>query len=225
MRFDFLLAKPLIGGLPVLFLLCLIAGLLLSPAFCAFMMCSTLFLVMPPPIIAEKAQFSKYLYGVLPVRRKNITRAHFCYIFLVHFAAEIIEILCAVLAIHLKLYRFLPNHNSAAYLNIQAAFAETTYCFYLLLGITFAAFLIFAYLELISNVFGRENCIKVIIVTCAVLGVIGFILMRSLKGIRINLPSVTFLAVLINLMMVGITLLFGEISAKAAIKREMRGGN
>ena len=87
MRFDFLTARPL-AIIPAATIAVIFFGLSLffAPLICSYITLVAMIFVIPLQAVAEKSGFHK-LYGTLPVRRSNITRARFLYIFLVHFAA------------------------------------------------------------------------------------------------------------------------------------------
>ncbi|MDE7364709.1 MAG: ABC-2 transporter permease, partial [Ruminococcus sp.] len=112
MRFDFLTAKPFALGIFIIgAVLFFTLSLLFSPIINAYISFVAMIFVMPLQSVADKSNFNK-LYGILPVKRSNITRARFLYIFLVIFASEIIEFILAVISRSLKLYRLLPNQNT-----------------------------------------------------------------------------------------------------------------
>lgn len=98
MRFDFLTAKPFalvtfIISAVVFFVL----SLILSPIINAYISFMAMIFVIPLQSVADKSDFNK-LYGILPVKRSNITRARFLYIFCVIFASEILEFVLAVIS-------------------------------------------------------------------------------------------------------------------------------
>lgn len=231
MRFDFLTAKPLaLVEFIILSFFCLILSLLFSPMLCSYIIFAAMIFIIPLQNIADKNNFNQ-LYGILPVKRKNITRARFLYIFLIHFITEIIEILIACVSISLKLYRILPNQESAPIQMIKNSFSNYITTFYAIIGIFAVVCLIFLYVEMIGQIYGRENEFKIIIIT---LGVIVFIIMGfiflSNKGIipMLKVPSIPtsntgkiILAVVINIIIFGLSTLFGEITANKVSKREL----
>ena len=231
MRFDFLTAKPvaLISFLLVLIICCGL-GLVFSPMICGYTMFGAMVFVIPLQSMADKNNFNK-LYGILPVERKNITRARFLYIFLVHFASEIIEFISAVIAKALKLYRLLPNQDGEMLQMIRESFADTNLIFTIIIGM-FAFFCIcFSYMEMMGQIFGRENEMKIITISLGVVVVliVGFLTLSehdiiptfSLPSMPSSVSGKIILAVVINIVMFLLCMIFGEITAKKLSGREL----
>ena len=113
MRFDFLTASAIskssseyIAGV-FMIVIALAVPLFIFPHSSFMYIFLAAPLIIPLQSYAEKSGFNK-LYGILPVKRKSITRARFLYIFLTHFAMEIVSILILVISIYAKLYELLP---------------------------------------------------------------------------------------------------------------------
>lgn len=231
LRFDFLTVKPIvITEVMIISAFCFILSLIFSPMICSYIMFIAMSCVIPLQNIADKNDFNK-LYGILPVKRKNITRARFLYIFLIHFITEIVEILMASISMALKLYRILPNQESEKIQMIKNSFNDSSLVFEMIVGIFAFLCLIFLYVEMTGQIYGRENEFKIIMIT---LGIIAFIIMGFLflsnKGIipMLKIPSLPksdtgkiILAVVINIIIFGLSVLFGEITANKISKREL----
>lgn len=231
MRFDFLTVKPVaMTEILIISAFCFILSLIFSPMICSYIMFMSIVCVIPLQNIADKNDFNK-LYGILPVKRKNITRARFLYIFLIHFITEIIEIAVALVSMRLKLYRILPNQESEKIQMIKNSFSDYVTAFSAIVGIFAVLCLVFLYTEMMGQIYGRENEFKIIMIT---LGIIVFIIMGFLflsdKGIipmlKIpDIPSSTsgkiILAAVINIVVFGLSVLFGEITASKLSKREL----
>lgn len=231
MRFDFLTAKPIVlTEVIIISTFCFILSLFFSPMICSYIVFMAIVCVIPLQNIADKNDFNK-LYGILPVKRKNITRARFLYIFLIHFITEIVGILMASISMALKLYHILPNQESEKIQMIKNSFSDYVTTFSSIVGIFTILCLIFLYVEMMGQIYGRENEFKIITIT---LGVIVFIIMGFLflsnKGIipMLKVPSLPssdigkiILAVVINIIIFGLSVLFGEITANKLAKREL----
>ncbi len=231
MRFDFLTAKP-IAFFPfvVITFFCFVLSLLFSPIICTYITFSAMVFVIPLQRVADRSGFNK-LYGTLPVRRLNITRARFLYIFLVHFATELLEVVLAVTARELKLYRILPNQNSESIQMISQGFNNSFLTFGIIIGLFTFFCLMFTYIEMMGQIYGRENEFKIIMITIGVISALlfGFFALLNRGIIPVIQPPdfptsstdrVT-LAILLNIFMLGLSVLFGEITAHKLAKREL----
>lgn len=231
MRFDFLTAKPLAwGGFIIAAVLFSLLSLFFSPIICAYITFGALMFVIPLQSIADKSNFNK-LYGILPVQRKNITRARFMYIFAVLFLSELFEIVMIVISMSLKLYRVLPNQNGEMMQMVKDSFSDTSLIFIMGLGMFTLFCLMFSYMEMMGQIFGRENEMKIIIITLGIICVLafGFFWLSEHDIIPVfrlpELPTTTAgkvtMGVILNIVMFGICLLFGEITANKLAKREL----
>lgn len=231
MRFDFLTAKPLAlrAFIPVVVLFSLLS-LFFSPLISSYVTFGAMVFVIPLQAVADKSGFHK-LYGTLPVKRSNITRARFLYIFLVHFAAEMLELVLAVIAMSLKLYRVLPNRNGEIMQMVKDSFGDTKLTLLMVIGMFTVFCLMFSYMEMMGQIYGRENEFKIIMMTLGVLTVLLVVfLVLSDHGIipTIKMPSlpdtvqgILLLGTILNIVMFGICTIFGEITANKLAKREL----
>ncbi|MDE6732713.1 MAG: ABC-2 transporter permease [Oscillospiraceae bacterium] len=231
MRFDFLSARPYaLAPAAIILLLCAALSLFFSPIISAYITFGAAIFIIPLGGVAEKSGFNR-LYGILPVNRKNITRARFIYIFFLHFIAEIIEIAIAFVSFNLKLNKLLPNQNGELAQMVSKGFEDG----FLIPVAIIAAFilfcLLFGYMEMMGQLFGRENELKIIIITLGVVcGVVFVILLLAEREIipTLKFPSLpvttagkVILGVVLNIIMLGICVLFGEITANRLAKREL----
>lgn len=231
MWFDFLCAKPvamvsylLLGILSVLF------SLFFSPAICAYMICGAIIFIIPLQNIAEKSDFNK-LYGILPIHRKNITSARFLLIFCLFFVTELIEIVMGLIIYNLKLYKILPNQTSATMQMVDRAFHDLFLTFIIIVGSFALVCLIFSYMEMMGQIFGRENEMKIILITLGVISVVaigffelsdhGIIPQLKLPSIPESLSGRVILGVVVNAVVFGLCMLFGKITANQLAKREL----
>lgn len=231
MRFDLLTAFPRASGIfifgSVLFIL---LGLFLAPLVCAYVTFIAVAFVIPLQGIADKSGFNK-LYGILPVARKNITRGRFLYIFLLHFTAELLGLAFAFLSMSLKLYRLLPNQNRETLQMIKNGFENTWQTLFVIFGMFTVFCLLFSYMEMMGQIFGRENEFKIIIITLLVItAVIAIFLFLSNNGVlpMMSLPSLPktvsgmfILGGSVNAAMLCICMIFGEITAGRLAKCEL----
>lgn len=201
------------------------AALFLSPmaAFCLIGAAGALIV----PLQSAKKDDLGRLYGTLPVGRKNITRARFLYIFAVHAAVTVMSFVFAFTAVMLNFNRFVPKTNDALkILSEEYDPEELMEAVPVLIG--FAAFscLVFAFMEMMGQIHGRENEMKILIILLGAVIVLimgGVFVLTQLGSPEIKLPdmplwagiTVTVIAVL------GICLLFGEITAAKLAKREL----
>ena len=231
MRFDFLTAKP-IAMKPVLFMLAMFGGLSLfiSPIIITYTTFAALVFVIPLQSAADKSGFHK-LYGILPVERKSITRGRFLYLFSVHFLFQLIEFAVMGLSFALGLNRLLPNQDSAAMQMVQESFADKPLAIKMGFGIFAFICILFSYMEMMGQIFGRENEMKIIMLTLAVITVIGFafaflsehdiIPAVSLPELPQTVGGTVLLGIAVDLVTLGLCLLFGEITAKKLAGREL----
>lgn len=232
MRFDFLTAKPIASG-SFIFVVVFFAllSLFFSPIISSYItFFGAMVFVIPLQGVADKCGFNK-LYGTLPVKRGNITRARFLYIFLVHFGAELAELFIAVIAKSIRLYRILPNQNSAMMQLVKDGFEDTRLTLYIIIGMFTFSCLLFLYVEMMGQIHGRENEFKIVMITLGALAVllVGFFKL-SVHGMipTIQLPSLPdtvqgllLLGTALNIAMCGIGLIFGEITVNRLAKREL----
>lgn len=230
-RFDFLTAKPLVSkAYLIIVALCFLLSLFFSPMVCCYITFGAMSFVIPLQTIAEKSSFHK-LYGILPVERKNITRARFLFIFLVPFFTELIEIGLALIAMWLRLYRMLPNKNTQMMQMVKTSFSDTVTTFSAIVLMFVSLCLIFAYMEMMGQIFGRENEMKIIVITLSVIVVlaVGFVNLLEhniIPSFQLpKLPATTLGRVLLiaamNMVMFGLCTIFGEITANKLARREL----
>ena len=220
MRFDFLTAADT-GCFPAVFLAALsVSGAFLFGPGCAAALILGLLRMLERVCI---------LYGILPVKRKNITRGRFLYIFMLHFIPEMIALLLLKPAFTLKVYRILPNQGSASLQMIENAFSSEfrSPCMIIFTVFSISCFA-FLYMEFTGQIFGHENDIKSIMVllltvtavvtTLTALG-IHDIIQVDFEKIR-NLKTLTA-GISLNTLLFLICLLLGEITAGKVSAKEI----
>lgn len=231
-HFDYLTAKPLtLSKYITAAVIAYVLSVVISPIAAGYLIFIGMFMINALSGVGEKSEFNK-LYGILPVKRKNITRARFLYIFLVMFISELTELLMAASSFAIKFYRFLPDKSTLAVSIGRKSIEEGKLSAYAFLILGFAAFCImFSYMEMMSSFFGRENEFKIIIVTLGVLTVLILIvnaIINSMDNVVIKIPSLPktatgrIIAVLVvNIAVFCINVLFGELTANKVSKREL----
>ena len=233
MRFDLLSAAPL-ALVPLIVIVLALTGIvfLIFPGAAAFMLAGALLFILPQGTIAEKSDFAK-LYGTLPVDRRNITRARFLFIFTCLFVAEVFALVLIALSLQFRLNTLLPNQG-AEFMQVAAqTFNSSAASNYTLTVALFAvACFAFSFMEMTGQIFGRESDLKVIFIAMGILTVIGVAFtilsdrdiipafnfeafVEKLKSIR------TALCIGIHIVLLGLNILFGEITANALAKREL----
>lgn len=230
-RFDFLTAKPIVlGGMVFTVLMFGSLSLFFSPIMCAWIMGSAIMFVLPLQEVADKNGFNK-LYGTLPVKRRNVTRGRFLYVYLVHFLTEQLELVIIMIAKTIRLYRILPNQDGATMQLVKESFADTN----LMLAVVFGTFvlfsLVFSYMEMMGQVHGRENEFKILMITLGILTVIivtftillnrELIPMISLPGLPESVGGMLAFGAVLNAVMLLVCLFFGEVTAGRLAKREL----
>ena len=231
MRFDYLTAKPY-AALEMIFVIVLfgILAMLFSPIIAVYITFAAMVFVIPLQGVADKNGFNK-LYGILPVKRSSITMARFLYIFLVHFVTELIEAVLIITAKSVRLFRILPNQNGEMMEMVKDSFADTPLTLYMLFGI-FAFFcLMFTYMEMMGQIHGRENEFKILMITVLVLTVLAFgymtlsshdiLPMMRFPDVPEKPGKIIALGAVLNLVMLGLSLVFGWITTRKLAKREL----
>lgn len=231
MRFDYLTAKPIaFGGMLFAVLLFGSLGLFFSPMICSYISFIAVILVVPLQKTADKSDFNK-LYGILPVDRKSITRGRFLYIFMVFFSFELLELILVATAKTLKLYRIFSNQNSELIQFVKDSFSNTQLTLLMVFALSTFLCLLTSYMEMMGQIHGRESDFKTIVITIGVISVIAFafvVLSEHNMLPLIKLPSLPesvggmlLIGAVLDLLMLAICLLFGEITAKKLVNREL----
>ena len=231
MRFDYLTAKPLaLVGMIFTVVVFGILSMFFSPIITTYMTFASMLFVIPLQGVADKSGFNK-LYGILPVERKNITRARFLYIFLVHFLTELLEAVIICTAKGTNLYKILPNQNGETMQMVKESFADTKLTLLMLFGMFTFFCLIFSFMEMMGQIFGRENEFKIIMITIGIISLIAFVFtflsehdlipVIKLPSLPESVSGMVTLGIVANIVVFVICLLFGEITANQLAKREL----
>lgn len=233
MRFDYITAKqsgsgPLIAAL----LLCSLLSWFLAPFCAVYLICAGFAFCTPVQKKADSAGLPK-IYGILPVKRKNIARARFLYFWLIMFLVEILAIGIVLLSGVLKLNRFLPNQNSAAVQTIvEMNNQEEIWTFLGGVVIMFVfCTVVLLYVEMMGQIFGRENEMRILFLTLGIIAGVVFVFfwlsahdilpMLSFDGEdNTDLQNIIY-SVCANIGVLIAALLFGEITAHIVSKREL----
>ncbi|MBR3630018.1 MAG: hypothetical protein IKN55_06045 [Oscillospiraceae bacterium] len=232
LRFDFLTVKT--AGLVVwvtLFCVCALFSLFFGPLIAILLVIAPMGFLVPLAGVADKSGFNK-LYGILPVNRKNISRGRILFIYLVQLLTELVSLAVMWLSGRLSLYQIFPNQNSTTMQMIANGFPpsmdEYSYCVY-----AFAAvFLLVAYLEMMGQIFGRENDMKVIMITLVVITVLGwgFFQLANMDFFpAFNIDRILDMSdqekfrvcIAINCIVPAVAVLFAEITAAVTSRREL----
>lgn len=234
MRFDFISATGTAGTdngavntiMLIFMLVLLLAGaLLVTPffAFC-FVFSAGSFIV---PLQSAKNEDLGRLYGVLPVERKNITRARFLYIFLAHLVTGVLSFLLGFTSLTLDLHRFLATDS-----DVMKKFAEMFdpevfgNLIPIITGFIVFSCVTFAFMEMIGQIQGRQSEMKVLfilIIAVCVIIVGGVFILGQLGYPEIKLPDLPWWLgyPLVAAGALGVCVLFGEITATKLAKREL----
>lgn len=231
MKFDFLTARPLAWKAYILIgIFTFACGLLFSPVAGAYIEFGAMMLVIPLQTVADKSNFNK-LYGILPVKRRNIVRARFIYIFGMFFFTELLAVALGMISLRLKLYRLMPKQDGEVMQMLKHAFENPASSFALVFGFVAVMTLLFTYMEMMGQIFGRENEMRVLIITLGVFSVLTviFITLTNYDIIpTIKLPSLPstlgktmIMGAGVNAVLFVVSVLFGEITASKLEKREL----
>lgn len=231
-RFDFLCISP--SGFKawcIVVIACLLFSLVVSPFVSMYLTFGAIFMIFPLNSIAEKSGFNK-LYGILPVKQKNITRGRFWYTFLVFLISELVELGIMVLAQNLQLYRLLPNQQGEVALMIAKSFEPGSNLVSYIVGVSVFACIAFLYMGMMNAIFGTENEMKILGISTIVL--VGVSYGTLWLGNHDILPMLdwnsltsfcsdnkTALLIGVHFAAMGLCILFGEITASVTAKREL----
>ena len=236
MRFDLLTAAGTPGSMQLaLFFsaVSILLGLFFFPLGCVYMVFSIPgMFILPLGSAAEKNGFNK-LYGVLPVDRRNITRARFLYIFLVGFAAELTGLLLLAISYSARLYTVLPvtapdlkemlvqNFDKAQTLPLSLKAITGAFLVITVLGGVFS---------MLTMIFGSQNSGRIAAISVTALVVIcsAFVFLNELDLV----PVIDFKSsltkdisaagiIICNLIGLAVCLICGEITAKKLAVREL----
>lgn len=231
-RFDFLCVSGTgFKAWCITAIACLIFSLVISPFVGLYLTFGAIFMIFPLNSIAEKSGFNK-LYGILPVKPKNITRGRFWYTFSVFLISELTEFGILLLAQNLKLYRFLPNQQGEVALMIAKSFEPGSDLVSFIVGVSAFACTAFLYMGMMNQIFGTENEMKILgISTIVLVGVsYGTLWLANHEIIpmvnwdtltRFVSDNKTLLLIGVHFVVLGLCILFGEITAGVCAKREL----
>lgn len=231
MRFDFLSAWPSLGeGLIWAFLLIGGLALALSPIIATYMTFIFLAFLTRLHQGESKGGYNK-LYGILPVKRRNITRGRFMYVFFLFFGGQLIEVVLAAISVKCRLYRLIPNQSSTLVQFVKDSFTDTVLLAEMLIGMTLFMGLIFSYVEMMGQIKGRENEFRIIMITLGVLTVVlmafftlsdrGIIPAVKLPSLPTTLGGMVLVGIGADLLLFLICVIFGEITGAKLEKREL----
>lgn len=232
-RFDYIAVRPLtvpyVAGFVAVSLALSLFGIPLG-VFC-FAALAAIFV----PVQELANSDSGKIYGILPVRRDAVIRAAFLEMIVPLFAGELLSLLLLLISNSSTLYRVLPKAVGDI---IERSFnfsndSEITFgglCIILILTTAYLCILA-AYLEMRSEIKGRENDIKNLLIsislTAAVIAVIAVLAnKRMIPPVQSWLiPQTTagkwLLAVTANVIAAGLGILFCEITVKKTADREI----
>ena len=237
MRLDFLTGSPL-GLKNYLATLLILSALmlLLAPFFGLYCIFAPAALIGPIVKRTDGDALSK-LYGILPVHRKNITRARFLLIFAVYLFTELVLIILAWLSLRLMLIQYLPFQDS----QIMQILTEMSTDFgsgkFILYGIFVACCLFGAVISLCKEwagqLFGRENEMKHFFILLTVF----FVMVTAFLYLSMNdiIPMLSLdfdsapnslskniaICVIANLAVFVLAILLGELTAAKVSQREL----
>lgn len=230
MKFDFVTANLNIIALLIAAVVFCAVGMFFTPSAMAFLYSIPFMYIFPLSMADDKYKLSR-LYAILPVKRKNVTRARFMYIFAMFFFAEIIILPLSRLSCCMKLYRYIPIGDAGLRIAIEKSFANYELVLKVIAGAMIGLCLFFSYLETINRIFGKDKIMFTLTITLvALISVFIAYTILSGKGIipKISIPDVPVTlagkigaGILINSAMLLICMIFGEITAKKVSAREV----
>ena len=233
-RFDYLCVRQIALLLMLtLYAMLLIAASAFSPMSVVFSSIGV-FLLMSALHNAEDRSAMNRLYGTLPVRLKSIVRARFCFLILLCLITEAVQIISALIACRLQLYRCFLNPQSENYQLIASTFNNSDgFAVFLPVMLFCGCGFILGLLEMTGLLFGRENQIKSVLILLGIAGTLlfAFFALDMHGAIPEEIDLEVFMAHISekrvrfalcgNIVTILFCLLFGEITAKALEKKEL----
>ena len=233
MHLDYVTSRSF--GLPLFvaaFVLMTLLALFIAPMSVSFTVFVALAFIIPLQSIGDKSDMHK-LYGILPVARNNITRGRFAFLFTVLFLTEVLAMIVVILAMQFRLFELLPNQGTESMLMVAEAFNPDQFINYgVVVGWFTAVGIFFSYMQMMGQIFGQENEMKIIMLSLTVITVIGVGL--GVLSDRDLLPVISMdklipdttgekIAVCIgcNVLVLVMHVIFGEITADKLSKREL----
>lgn len=206
-------------------------GFFLYPETSVYFILIAMIFVSPLHGMSEKYNFNK-LYGLIPVKRKNIIRAKFLFIFIAHFFMEMISYSVIIIAINTKWYKLIVDTKTAFGKIANTSFKDDQ----LYIGIIFATVIfasmcsIFIYVEMMGQIFGRKNELKITIITFFILTLLAIGLTKFVNPDFTNFKmpstpktyeSLIKFSMIINLITLAISIFLSEITAAIISRREL----
>lgn len=236
MHADFITSTASFGKYPVLVIAILFGIILLIDLFitpCASYI-GILFLIafFIPLQSADDKSILRKLHGILPVRRENITRGRFAYMLVIAFVFEVVLLFFSWLAQTLDLHAvFLPDNSALAQMAADSYNPNSFSCYGMIVFLFAIICLFFTYLEMMGQIFGREKEMKIILITLGVITALGILLgiladqdiipPMEHDVVDIGFGTAAIISIVTNLFVFGLTVLFGEITARIVSKREL----
>ena len=231
MHLDFVTARPLAVPTAIaVIILCLFIAPFTSPLVIAWSSFATMAFVIPLQLSGTGREKNK-LHGILPVARKTITRARFLYIYALYLATSIVQAVLMFIVKNAALYRLLPDQQSSTTQMIAAAFENTGMTFMGLVGFFFFCTLIFTDMEMMGQIFGHENDMRIILITLGIITVIavaffslsskGIIPMMKVPSLPVSEGARAVLLLAVYAVTLVISMIFGEITTSVVSKREL----
>lgn len=233
MHLDFVTSRQM--GLPVwilVFILCSLLGALIAPMTASFSVFAALTFIIPLQGIADKSDMKK-LYGILPVERKNIIRGRFAYLFTVLFLAELCALSMVILAMQLRLFQYLPNQGTSSMLMVAETFDPASFLNYgTVIGIFTVTGVFFSYMQMMSQIFGQESEMKIIMISLVVVTAVGVGLsilsehdLVPVISLEKLVPQTWGAKIAVsagcNVLVLVLHVIFGEITASRLVQREL----
>ena len=230
MKFDYVTANLNMTALLIAAVGFCALGMFLTPSAMVFLYFIPFMYIFPLSAADDKYKLSR-LYAILPVKRKNVTRARFIYIFVMFFFAEIITLPLSRLSYCMKLYRYIPIADEGIKITIEKTFADYDFTLKVIAGAMIGLCLFFSYFETINKIFGKDKIIFTLTITFVFLIVVfiayrvlsknGILTKISVPDVPVTLAGKIAAGILINAVMFLICMIFGEITAGKVSAREV----
>ncbi|MBR4223994.1 MAG: ABC-2 transporter permease [Oscillospiraceae bacterium] len=230
LRFDFITASPI--GVPVavtMAIVCTVLGLIFSPSMGAYAMVACVTFIIPLRQFEDKGDTNR-ICGVLPVKRGLIVRTRALYIYLVLFIPQLYAVLLAFISQRLSLGQALMSYENSVSFAIEEAFSSASITYGSILVLFTVVCIAMSYMDMMLQIFGRENQAKIIIVTAAA-ATLFMVLRGSLIDNHViepaDIPDPQSAAewwiryALVDALVLVICMVFGEIAARLTAEREI----
>ncbi len=233
MRLDFITAASPAKGMMFLLSLFAIAAALLFTPFAGILVLEFVPIIVIGPLQVFDGKYGNRLHGILPVRRKNITRGRFALYAAFFLCIQLFVAVLSTVAVYADLNELLPLETLSALQEQQFAFETKSLPELLVMCamVSICFWMLFSFIEMSGQIFGRENEMKIFVISCiVVVGLVVAVMTLTNAGILpyFEVPELpTTISGAIGFLVIGdlaailFCTAFSEITAHITAKREI----